>query len=289
MFAAILRSDGTRPEPDDSAASPHCDMLPRSFGAIDLNFHHKDGATRAERVFQLGVMRARFPNVASGAPPEAVLINTAGGLTGGDSLTLSVAMGPGTAAVVTTQAHEKVYRSVLGDVSVTANASLAPGAVLEWLPQPAILFDGARLDRETHIVLAADSVFLGIEAVIFGRTAMKEIMQSGSLTDHWSIRRDGRLIHADRFAVAGDVAALLARPSVLAGHAAMATIRYVAPDAEARLEEMRALIAGDGAATAWNGLLLARIVAVDGYGLGKRLAPLLTAFRGRALPPAWHI
>lgn len=278
MFAPTLRFEA------EKRAHP---PLPRSFGAVDLEFRNDAGISRAHRMYQAGVMRVRFPNV-KGAP-EAVLINTAGGLTGGDCITMSVEMGAGTSAIVTTQAHEKVYKSSGGTVSMIASLKLGAGAGLEWLPQPTILFDRARLARETHVELAETSDFLGVEAVIFGRTAMGEAMRSGALSDHWSIRRGGRLIHADRFALEGAVAASLSKMSVLAGAAAMATIRHVAPHAAEKLDAAREALGEDGAASAWNGLLLARIVTKDGYGLSAALARTLTALRGRALPPVWNI
>lgn len=261
--------------------------LPRSFGAVDLEFRNTDGVTRAFRMYQAGVMRARFPNV-TGAP-EAVLINTAGGLTGGDCITMGVEMREGACAIVTSQAHEKVYKSSGGTVSVIASLKLGSGSSLEWLPQPTILFDRARLARETHVEMTGDSDFLGVEAVIFGRTAMGEAMVTGALSDHWSIRRDGRLVHADRFALDDAVSATLSKLSVLADNAAMATIRLVAANAAAKLEGVRAALAGDGAASAWNGMLLARIVTKDGYQLSAALARVLTRLRGRPLPPVWNI
>jgi urease accessory protein len=279
MFAATLRSD------QQGKAAP----LPRSFGAVDLHFRRRDDVIDVARAFQQGIMRVRFPNVARGLPPEAVLINTAGGLTGGDLLSIAVTVPAAAASVVTTQAHEKVYRSAAGDAVVTAEIALEGDAALDWLPQPTILFDGARLQRQTNVSLSGTATFLGVEAVIFGRTAMNETVRSGSLNDTWKIVRDGRLIHRDCFALNGDIAAALARPSVLAGHLAMATIRYVAPDAETRLEAMRELLEDDGAASAWNGMLLARIVTADGYRLGLSLTRILTSFRGRTLPAAWAL
>lgn len=261
--------------------------LPRSFGAIDLEFHNQGGVTRVHRMYQAGVMRVRFPNGAGA--PEAVLINTAGGLTGGDCVTMGVEMGMRTSAIVTTQAHEKVYKSSGGTVSMTASLKLGAGSVLEWLPQPTILFDCAMLARETHVEMTGDGDFLGVEAVIFGRTAMGEAMEAGALSDHWTIRRDGRLIHADRFALDGAVAAHLSKDSVLSGNAAMATIRRVCVHAEAKLESIREALGEDGAASAWNGMLLARIVTKDGYQLSAALARVLTALRGRPLPPVWSI
>ncbi len=280
MFAPISRFEAV------AAVSP---ALPRSFGAVELEFHYKDGASRAFRTYQSGVMRARFPNVARGAPPEAVLINTAGGLTGGDCIAASISVGEGAQALVTTQAHEKVYRSYMGDVAVAASLTVQAGAQLEWLPQPTILFDGARLARQTHVELSEDAQFLGVEAVIFGRSAMEETMTSGFVSDHWTITRGTRLIHADRFCLSGDIAATLNRPSVLAGACAMATIRYVAPGAAAKLDMLRELVGEFGAVSAWNGMVLARLVAQDGYHLSGALASVLTGLRGRALPPVWSI
>jgi urease accessory protein len=278
MFAPTSRFEAER------RVSP---PLPRSFGAVDLEFRDTGGVTRVHRMYQAGVMRVRFPNGAGA--PEAVLINTAGGLTGGDCVTMGVEMGEATSAIVTTQAHEKVYKSSGGMVSMIASLKLGAGSMLEWLPQPTILFDRARLARETHVELPGDADFLGVEAVIFGRTAMGEAMETGALSDHWTIRRDGRLVHADRFALDGAVAQKLSKGSVLAGNAAMATIRHVSAHAAAKLENIREALAEDGAASAWNGMLLARIVTKDGYQLSAALARVLTVLRGRPLPLVWNI
>jgi urease accessory protein len=283
MFAAISPSDR------DADVVPIAPPLPRSFGALDIAFVRRNGKTSAERVFQSGVLRSRFPNVARGSAPEAVLINTAGGLTGGDLVTTNIEMGEASHALVTTQAHEKVYRALWGEASVASTLKLGARSRLDWLPQPTILFDRARLCRETRVVMAADAVFLGVESVVFGRTAMGETMKTGLLCDRWMIERDGAPIHADSFEVAGDVAELLARPSVLAGNAAMATLRYVAPDAEDRLSEMRDLVAESGGASAWNGMLLMRLVAADGYRLGHALSRVLVGLRRTPLPPVWNI
>jgi urease accessory protein len=273
----------------DVDATPGGGVLPRSFGALDLEFVARAGRTHALRTYQQGVLRVRFPHVPRDTPPEAVLINTAGGLTGGDSVTMTVTLRAQAQATITSQAHEKIYRASQGAAAIAARIAIENGASLEWLPQPTILFDRAGLARRTEVSLAGDARLLAVEAVIFGRTAMAEAVRQGALDDDWRIRRDGRLIHADRFALDGDIAAGLAGPAVLGGGAAMATLRLVAPDAEARLEEARALLGDDGGASAWNGLLLARIVARDGRHLGAVLARLLTGLRGRPLPPIWTI
>jgi urease accessory protein len=246
------------------------------------------------RVFQRGAMKVRFPAVAAGDPPEAVLLNLAGGLTGGDRLEFRIGLDEGSSAVLTTQACERIYRSTGDDATVTGHMRLAPATRMEWLPQATILFDGARLKRETHVELAADASLLALECVIFGRTARGESVMSGALSDSWVVHRGGQLIHAECFALSDDIQAKLDRPSVLNGHRAMATLRYIAPNAAERLDDMRGLLAAapedDGtvsAASAWNGMMLVRFVASDGYRLIREIARVLGGFRGKPLPRVW--
>ncbi len=106
------------------------------------------------------------------------------------------------------------------------------------------------------------------------------------------IRRDGRLIHIDRFSIGDDISAILARGTVLRGACAMATTRYVAPDAEARIDEMRGLLEGSAcpaAVSAWDGMMVMRHVAEESYVLNKELMRVIAAFRGTAMPRVWSI
>lgn len=271
-------------------------VLQRTFGAIELVFSRSGDSTTATRVFQQGALRARFPNDAHGELPEAVLLNLAGGLTGGDRLDIAVRAHEGAAAVVTTQSCERIYRSPGNDAVVTGHIRLAQTARMEWLPQPVILFDGGKLKRETHVELSIHSHLLAVEAVIFGRTESGESVRSGALVDGWFVHRDGELIHAECLNLSGEIGAMLARPAVLDGNRAMATLRYVAPDAEARLDQMRAILSAAGAvpaaisaASAWNGMMVARVVASDGYALNREVARVLSAFRGKSLPRVWSL
>jgi urease accessory protein len=165
---------------------------------------------------------------------------------------------------------------------------------MDWLPQPTIFFNGARLKRETHVELASDARLLALEALIFGRTARGESVVSGALSDSWMVWRGGERIHAECFALANDIQAALNRPSILNGNRAMAVLRYIAPDAEERIEYVRALLAAapdtDGivsGASAWRGMMLVRFVAPDGYRLIREIARVLGEFRRKALPRVW--
>ncbi|MGH6961641.1 MAG: urease accessory protein UreD, partial [Dongiaceae bacterium] len=232
--------------------------MQRTTGHLRLGFRSVDSRTTLSTLFQQGAAKARFPKVPLSLPPEAVIINTAGGLTGGDRLSVEIGLEPGAAATVTTQACERIYRSAAGAAAVETMLRLESGAELDWLPQETILFDRGRLVRRIAIDIAAAASLLAAESVVFGRTARGESVEEGLWSDRWRIRRDGRVIFADGISLKGPIAKILARPAVLAGARAFATIVYVAADAAALLNGLRAALAAgpaEAGASQRDGLL----------------------------------
>jgi urease accessory protein len=265
--------------------------LPRTEGSIRLGFGRRGRQTTLETLHQAGAARVRFPRPVDAGPPEAVLLNTAGGLTGGDRIEVSVTLAAGASATVTTAAAEKIYRAREDEAAIRVKLALGGGAYLAWLPQPTILFDRARLDRSTEVELAGDARFLGVETLIFGRTAMGEDVRSGGCRDRWRVCRDGALVFADTFRADGAIAEILDHKATLAGARASAMLLYVAPDAAARLDEMRALLQESksvAGASAWNGLMTVRALARDGRTLQRAIGPLAEALIGRPLPRVWQ-
>lgn len=264
--------------------------MQRAVGRAGVSFRRQAQVTRLERLFQEGCAKIRLPRPIDGADPQAILINTAGGLTGGDRLATDVDLGPQAAACVTTQACERVYRSTGADAVVGNRLRLAAGARLAWLPQETILFDGGRLSRRLEVDLEGDAELVAVEAVLFGRMAMGETLRSGHLHDRWRIRRDGHLLFADDLRLAGDIAALLAPQPALAGRRAMATVLFAGAAPERFLEPARSIIGPGGGASAWSGKFLARLVEETGLALRRRLEPLLTLLMGgRELPKVWQL
>ena len=70
----------------------------RSAGRLALTVAAADGVTRRKRVYEDGPLRARFPNT-DGDALEAVIVNIAGGIAGGDSHAFDISLGerPGAA------------------------------------------------------------------------------------------------------------------------------------------------------------------------------------------------
>jgi urease accessory protein len=260
----------------------------RAIARVALSAKWAEGATRRGRVHEQGALRVRCPG-----PPapelEAMIVNTAGGMAGGDRFELDFAVGPGAHLLVSSAAAEKVYRTLGAETIITAKLDVAAGGGLAWLPQETILFDRARLRRTIEVDLAADARLLLAEAVIFGRSGMGETVAEGFWLDRWRVRRGGRLLHAETVRLDGNVAAKLAQPAVAKGGVAMATV-LVVPGDEAIVAAVRAIsrqCRGEVGASAWNGLAVVRLVAADGAALRHDLACVLTTIRGGRLPQLW--
>lgn len=240
---------------------------------------------------QAGAARIICPRNHLDAAFEAVLLNTAGGLTGGDRFSWEASAGRDTMLRVTTQTAERVYRSAGGDARVETRLGAEVGARLEWLPQETILFDGARLSRSLSIDIAGDAGLLAVESVVFGRRAHGERVGSGSLRDQWRVRREGRLIYADAVRMDGGIAALLDRPATFGGAQAFATILLAGPGRMA-IGDIRALLPVDdgleAGASALPEVTVIRILAAHGDVLRPALARLLVALRGAPLPRVWQ-
>ena len=180
----------------------------RARGRIALDVACVAGNTRRRRVHESGSLRVRFPGRPSGEL-EAVMVNTGGGMTGGDAFDIDVSVGENARLVVTSTAAEKIYRSLGPPATVNVKIHVAAGGTLTWLPQETILFDRAALHRRIEVDLADDARLVLIEPLVFGRTGMGESVRSGELHDHWRVRQNGRLIYAEGTRLSGHVAQTL--------------------------------------------------------------------------------
>jgi urease accessory protein len=260
----------------------------RARSRVSLIVADHDGVARPRRLAEEGSLRLRFPAACAGAQ-EAVLVNTAGGIAGGDRLTIDFALEERTRLVVTTASAEKIYRSDGAPATLAVTAALAEGAELTWLPHETILFDRARLVRSFDIALAPTARLLFAEAIVFGRSAMGETVREGLFADRWRVRRGGRLIFAESVRLDGAIAERLAETAIAAGQVTLATVLTV-PGDDAVAQEVRALadaFRGEVGISAWNGMALARLAAPDGAALRHDLTLLLAALGRAPLPRLW--
>ena len=257
------------------------------------------GRTALADLYQRAPCRVMFPETERDEPPQAVLLTTSGGLTGGDRTNVIVTIEPGAEATLTTQAAEKIYRALpdSGDAEVQVEMRVGPTAWAEWLAQETIVFEGSRLRRRFAADVAPNGRLLAVESIVFGRTAMGEHFDTGLLHDAWRISRGGKLVWADALHLEGDVRQLRSAPFGFGTSVACATIVYVGADATQQLTEARGILSQCSlpcGATSLDGVMIARIMADDAARLRAAVMQLAAGIRRAAatlparLPRVWH-
>jgi urease accessory protein len=261
----------------------------RAVGHVALAVAAASGETRRRRVHEAGSLRVRFPNGTAAGALDAVIVNTAGGMAGGDRFGLDITVGAGARLCVTTATAEKIYRSLGPDTEIGVKIDVGPGGALAWLPQETILFDQVRLRRTIEVDLARDAGLILAEAVVFGRSAMGESVVRGHFFDRWRVRVGGALVFAETVRLDGAIAQKLAQRAIAGESVAVASVLKI-PGDNAGIAAVRGMekdFAGEVGVSAWNGLAAARLVAADGAALRRDLISVLTALGGMPLPRLW--
>lgn len=262
--------------------------LQRARGAIDLVIV----SGKLKRFYQSGSAKIFIPKTYA-KTTEAVLVNTAGGLTGGDIFDAKLRADGDTHLTVSTQTAERVY-CALGPqaAKITIDMELCGKASLHWLPQETILFDGAGFSRHLKVEMDDAASFLASEMMVFGRTAMHETVRQGNISDQWRISRDGRLIHAEALRLDGHIDEKLLQPASADGGVCVATTLYVSRDAEAKADAVRSFFKNHDdvrtAVSAWDGKLVIRSVCGNTARLKKLMAQFIEQFRSIANPRVWN-
>lgn len=247
---------------------------------------------------QQGSARIRLPNSAKG-PLQAVLINTAGGLTGNDDIRWSATAGKQSRLVISTAACEKLYRTHGPAAFQRTRLAVENGARLDWLPQETIVFDGSSLQRSLEVDVASDATALIVESLVLGRQAMHESVDKLQLHDRWRIHRDGRLLHAEDLRLQFDNAQNAQRPSMLHQYSAISTLVLVSPDSAESLhlkaEGIRALLSEQAgslqaAATVMHHRLVIRVLANNSQSLRNFLIPCIEQLSDHlSIPQVWNV
>ena len=249
----------------------------RSVGHVHVRMERDGVAVLREA----GSAKCRMPR----GTHEAILINTSGGLAGGDTVSITAEAGEGASLTLTSQAAERVYRTLGPPAEVKVAMVAKAGSTLFWMPQESIFFEGGALRRKLDVELAADASFLAVEPMVFGRREMGEQVARVSVQDRWAIRQSGKLVHAEAFTLGPNWPQSKA---TMGSNHAMASLLWLSPLAESRIDAVRAVLGHEDGASVWNGKLVARLLAKDGFHLRKTLIQVFSACVGREhLPKCW--
>ena len=141
------------------------------------------------------------------APAGALTLylqSVSGGIYQGEDLQMTCSADPGSAAHVTTQAATIVHRMPAAPARQTVALEAADGALLEYLPDPLIMFPGARLASVLEIEASADATVIASESFAHHDPGGED-RRFESFEAALRIRDEGgRLLAMERYALAGD-------------------------------------------------------------------------------------
>ena len=266
-------------------------VLQRARGRLNISATGDcDAGTRLKDLRQEGSYRSIFPRPQQGNL-EAVIINTAGGVTGGDRFTTSITAQARAKISVTTQAAERIYRAPTTEAGrMKTELSVAKDAQLHWLPQETILFEGCRLKRSLDVDVHPTAKFLMVEPLVFGRAASGEDLKSGAIIDRVSITSDGHPLYLDCVQMDGNLADMLQRQAIAGKARAMASLVLVHPLAQQKLSACRDLLPQTGGASLLSeNVLTMRLLAEDSFALRNILLPILHLMTDNTVPKNWRL
>ncbi len=265
-------------------------ILPRALGEVRLVTKLQSNKTVIDKLRQSGSLRCLFPRTNQYHLP-AILLNSAGGMTGGDRFDLYAEVTEQTALTISTQAAEKIYRAASEQsAQVISRVRVGQDAHLDWLPQETILFDGSALDRSLTLELEETSTLLFTESWAFGRLEMGESIQSGRLSDKVDVYRKGVPLFLDILQFSGDVAAQLDRHAVANSARVVTTLLYVGRDASSRLSRLLELLPKkSGVSQLDEDVLALRLLAENTNVMRSVLVPILNFLSDNRLPQCWNL
>jgi urease accessory protein len=225
---------------------------------------------------------------------QVYLLHPPGGVASGDSLTLHVACASDTRTLVTTPAATKIYRSLTHKAHLEQRFSLDSGAILEWLPQETIVFDGAVAQSKTVVELGVGAQYAGWEITCLGRPAAGEKYTRGEYQQSVEVWRGRDPLVIERCQLNGG-SEVMDAPWGVRGHCVMGTFlctgaHLSSPSAISELRDCIPRVAGMTSVSQVNDVILCRYLGEHGdeartvfSAVWARLRPL--CLERTAVPP----
>ena len=170
---------------------------------LNLGFESRKDVTVLNRRQHEGPLLVQRPFYPEGSPCHVYLIHPPGGVVAGDHLQLNAELSAGSHALITTPAATKFYRAAPSCKAVVDQHLKLTEAILEWLPQESIYFNGTSVRIRTRIDLDQRSKFIGWEMACYGRRACNEAFSEGHLHQAFELWRSGHPLVLDHLRING--------------------------------------------------------------------------------------
>ncbi len=219
------------------------------YGKLNLVYADRQNSTQLIYNHSQAPLKVQRPFYPEGEKVcHSVILHTAGGVVGGDRLSLNFHLQPHAQALITTAAASKIYRSNGQQARQTLDIKVDAGACLEWLPQETILFNSAIYRQDLRVELATTATWLGWEITRLGRSARGEKFLQGEWRSHTEIWQQGVPLWIDRQYLPGNEE-VFHSPHGLAGQPIVGSLVWVGnPVSPEIVEKARNLWHGAGQA-----------------------------------------
>lgn len=205
---------------------------------LELVFEKQGAKTLLIKRKQIGPLTVQRPFYPEGDVCHVYLLHPPGGIVGGDNLSFSLHAKENTHALITTPAAGKFYSSSGEIASQKVTIKVDNHAMLEWLPQETIIYDGAQVSSTINVELAEQARFIGWEILSLGRPASGEGFDNGIVQMNWQIYCNHRPLFLERLLL--DAKAFSARWG-LQGFSACGTL-FATPVSANSLDAVRDLV-----------------------------------------------
>lgn len=165
---------------------------------LDLQYRLQGQRTVLAKRLHQGPLLVQRPFYPEQGVCHSYIIHPPGGVVGGDVLTINVDVTENAHALITTPASGKFYTSDGRTAQFNQSFKVADGAILEWLPQDNIFFEGSRTRLSTQIELSAQAQFIGWEMNCLGRPFSDQPFDKGYCEQKLQINREGLPLLIDR-------------------------------------------------------------------------------------------
>jgi urease accessory protein len=233
-------------------------------GHLRLRAERIGGRTVLSEVERSTPFSVGAPSYRSATGRAEVIVQDVGpGRLPGDALLMEIVVGAGADLGVRGQAATKIYPSPGGEAARCRTVlRVAAGGRLVYLPGELIPFRDAVYEAETEVEIAAAGRFALLEVLTPGRAAMGERLAYRRLDLRLRVRREGRLVLAERARLEPRVRAL-ARPAGHGPFACTGALVVVGPASEAGLPRI------EPAGMDRDGRVLVGLGGRDGVGVAR--------------------
>lgn len=255
---------------------------------LDAAFARRGGRTVPLRRSHQGPLRLQRMLYPEGAPVcHAIVVHPPGGVAGGDQLDITVDAERDAHALLTTPGAAKWYRSSGATARQSIRLSARSRAVIEWLPQETIVFDGAAAAWTLDAEVDQSATIVGCDVIMLGRAARGEKFERGELKVCTRLHRAGAPAFVEQWRLVGGDRRLDG-PQGLGGEPCFGTLWAIADPQ--RLEPVvapvrEALTRAERAATTLlpAGALIVRALGAGPEAVRRSLEAAWAALRPRVL------